>query len=122
VEANAYELDGHLPSAPLAEPLTARRVIAPRAGVVAGLSPVGGVEVFDLVTKLAWPLAVPSKGQAPYSFVEIAPDGSRVLAMTASSLLVWTLDLPTSPDATRAWLDKLTNATADSPNEPLTWR
>jgi hypothetical protein len=42
--------------------------------------------------------------------------------MTASTLLVWTLDLPTSADATRAWLDKLTNATADSPSEPLTWR
>jgi hypothetical protein len=111
-----------MPSAPVAQPIAHSGVIAPRGGLVAGLSPVGGVEVFDPVTKLAWPLAVPSKGQAPYSFVEIAPDGSRVLAMTASSLLVWTLDLPTSPDATRAWLDKLTNATADSPNEPLTWR
>jgi hypothetical protein len=74
------------------------------------------------VTKLAWALAVPAKGQAPYNFVEIAPDGSHVLATTSQSLLVWTLDLPSSAEATRAWLDKLTNATADSPIEPLSWR
>jgi hypothetical protein len=42
--------------------------------------------------------------------------------MTSSSLLVWTLDLPTTAEATARWLDKLTNATVDSPTEPLGWR
>lgn len=121
-DANAYELDIKLPSAPVAQPIVHSAVYAPRGGLVAGLSPTGGVEVFDPATKQGWPLTIPTKGQAPYSFVEIAPDGTRVLAMTASTLLVWTLDLPASAEATRAWLDKLTNATADSPSEPLTWR
>ncbi|HSD86948.1 MAG TPA: serine/threonine-protein kinase, partial [Kofleriaceae bacterium] len=90
--------------------------------LAAGLSAIGGVEVYDPLAHWTWPLAIPQKGQAPYSFVDVSPDGRRVLAMTAASLLVWTLDLPPTAEATTKWLDKLTNATADSPTEPLGWR
>jgi WD40 repeat protein len=119
-DANAYQLDLRAASPTVAQPTVHGGVLG--GGLVAGLSASGGVEVYDPATKLSWPLAIPTKGQAPYSFVEIAPDGSHVLATTSQSLLVWTLDLPSSAEATRAWLDKLTNATADSPSEPLTWR
>jgi len=42
--------------------------------------------------------------------------------MTSQSLLVWTLDLPQTAEATAKWLDRLTNATAETPSEPLGWR
>ena len=54
--------------------------------------------------------------------VEIAPDGSRVAATTANTVLVWTLALPQTADQTRRWLDAITNAVADTPSGPLSWR
>ena len=53
---------------------------------------------------------------------EIARDGSRVLGVTPYAVVVWTLGLPKTADETTLWLDRASNATADSPNGPLTWR
>jgi hypothetical protein len=84
---------------------------------------IGGVEVIDPVAGWRWPLASPQKGmQQPFSYVAISPDGSRVLGLTQQAIVVWTLALPKTAEDTQAWLDKLTNATADSPTGPLGWR
>ncbi|HTL38324.1 MAG TPA: protein kinase [Kofleriaceae bacterium] len=95
---------------------------ADTGGLVAGISALGGVEVYDPLAHWSWPLVTPQKGQPPFSFVHISPDSRRVLAMTSQSLLVWTLDLPQTAEATAKWLDRLTNATAETPSEPLGWR
>jgi hypothetical protein len=95
---------------------------AQTGGLVAGLSPLGGVEVYDPLAHWTWSLVTPQKGQSPFSFVQVSPDSRRILAMSSQSLLVWTLDLPQTAEATAAWLDRLTNATAEGPSEPLGWR
>jgi hypothetical protein len=52
----------------------------------------------------------------------MARDGSRVLGVTPQAVVVWTLQLPGAGDETEAWLDKTSNATADTPSGPLGWR
>ncbi len=53
---------------------------------------------------------------------QISSDGRRVAAQTATSLLVWTLDLPQGPDEMTAWLDRMSNATTGSGPKSLGWR
>jgi len=90
---------------------------------MAGPTAIGGVEVIDPTAGWRWPLASPQKGfQQPFTYVEMARDGSRVLGLNHEAVVVWTLDLPKTSDETSAWLDKTTNATSDSPTGPLTWR
>jgi hypothetical protein len=95
---------------------------ADTGGLVAGISALGGVDVYDPLAHWSWSLVTPQKGQPPFAFVNISPDSRRILAMTSQSLLVWTLDLPQTAEATAKWLDRLTNATADGPTDPLGWR
>ncbi len=96
---------------------------ATEGGLLAGRTVTAGVEVIDPLVGWRWPLATPQKGvQAPYTYVEIARDGSRVLGVTPYAVVVWTLGLPKTADETTLWLDRASNATADSPNGPLTWR
>jgi hypothetical protein len=95
--------------------------LARSGGLVAAPTVAGGVEIVDPLVSWRWPLATPQKGQAPFSVVDIAPDGSRVLASNATEVFVWTLELPDDADATRSWLSRLTNATADNPSGPLGW-
>jgi hypothetical protein len=96
-------------------------VLARTGGLVAAPTVTGGVEVIDAEVAWRWPLATPQKGQAPFSAVDIAPDGSRVLASNTTEVFVWTLDLPTDAETTKTWLARQTNATADKPSEPLGW-
>jgi hypothetical protein len=109
---------------PLPAPQAASRgaALAATHALVASATAVGGVEVIDPLARWRWPLAVPMKGQQPFGSVEIAPDGSRVMATSSSALLVWTLELPSTAETTATWLDTLTNATADSPVGPLGWQ
>jgi len=97
--------------------------VAADGSLAAGPTMTGGVEVIDPLVNWRWPLATPQKDfQPPFLYVEVARDGSRVLGLTQNAVVVWTLDLPRTADDTGVWLDKTTNATADSPNGPLGWR
>ena len=89
-------------------------------GLVASLVAPNGVDIIDPIAKDRWSLA-PPKGP-PLMFAEISPDGRRVLASTNTGLLVWTLALPASADATSRWIDTLTNAIDRGPAAPLDWK
>jgi hypothetical protein len=96
--------------------------LAGSSGLLAAPTVTGGVEVVDPLVEWRWPLVTPQKGQSPFSVVDIAPDGSRVLAWSSTEVFVWTLDLPRDADSTRAWLANQSNAIADKPSGPLGWQ
>src|SRR5690606_36259932 len=105
-----------------AMPAIGRTAALSRTGaLIAARTATSGIEVIDPVVDWRWPLATPNPGQ-PFTAVDIAPDGSRVLAPTATEVFVWTLDLPPDAEATRAWLDRMSNATSDNPSGPLGWQ
>jgi hypothetical protein len=95
--------------------------LARTGGLIAAPTATGGVEIVDPVVGWRWPLAAPGKGQAPFSMIDIAPDGSRVLASNATHVFVWTLGLPDDVETTKAWLARQSNATSDNPSVPLGW-
>jgi hypothetical protein len=106
-------------------PLTSSPHASPAAegGLIAAPTITGGVEVIDALVGWRWPLTSPQKGvQQGFTYVEMARDGSRVLGVTPQAVVVWTLQLPGAGDETEAWLDKTSNATADTPSGPLGWR
>jgi hypothetical protein len=67
-----------------------------------------------------WTLAPAS--EVPFENPAISMDGRRVLAVTERGLLVWSLERPTGPDETAAWLDAMTNAVDDKSPGGLGWR
>nr|MBA3540013.1 hypothetical protein [Deltaproteobacteria bacterium] len=79
----------------------------------------GGVELVDPLAKQHWLLA--AAVGATFASPQLSPDGKRVLATTATGLVVWTLDLPVGAEATAKWLDVITNAERRSDGE-LIWR
>ncbi len=104
-------------------PISQLASISRTGALIANPTVLSGVEVIDPVAGWRWPLASPQKGvQEPFTYVEIARDGSRILGLTQHSVAVWTLELPGSAEETTTFLDKLTNAIADSPTGPLSWR
>ena len=80
----------------------------------------GAIEMLDPAVGHHWTLA--SSPGITYTDPQISTDGRRVLALTARSLLVWSLDLPATADDTVAWLDRMTNAVADSGPGGLGWK
>ncbi len=111
--------------APIAGPplvlLAKSAAVSRTSGLIAATTVVGGVEVIDPLVDWRWPLVTPQKGQSPFTLVDIAPDGSRVLAWSGPEAFVWTLDLPADAESTKAWLTRQSNATADNPTGPLGW-
>jgi WD40 repeat protein len=104
-----------------APPLVAPRASIAESGIVAAISADGLLEVFDPLAQPGerWTLAAP-KGRT-FGFAQIAPDGSRVLAVTTNGVLVWPLAVPATRDATASWLEGLTNAIAN-PDGTIRWR
>jgi hypothetical protein len=86
----------------------------------------GTLRVVDPLARQQWTLA-PAINVA-FAAPTISSDGRRVLAMTTRSptatrsLLVWSLDLPSTPDDTARWLETLTNAAEDNTPGTLVWR
>ncbi len=116
------EVDG-VAELPVPMPLYgAQAALAQTGGLVAAATTTGGVEVIDPLVTWRWSLATGEDGQPPLARVDIAPDGSRVLAATATEVFVWTLDLPGDAEATKAWLGRMSNATVDNPSGPLGWQ
>ncbi|MBA3458565.1 MAG: serine/threonine protein kinase [Deltaproteobacteria bacterium] len=52
----------------------------------------------------------------------VSSDGRRVLAHTATGVLVWTIPMPASAEDTAAYLDKMTNAITGTGSKSLDWR
>jgi hypothetical protein len=82
----------------------------------------GGVSIIDLETAAAWKIA---RATPPSSTPDISGDGTAVIlrdaTLDSTAVALWQLDLPTSPAATAAWLDALTNATFDPRTGMLGW-
>ncbi|HEY5946395.1 MAG TPA: hypothetical protein VIV40_12920, partial [Kofleriaceae bacterium] len=119
--AHVIEIDRASALPPSMQLLSKSAALAHSGGLIAAPTVAGGVEVVDPLVDWRWALATPQKGQAPFTVVDIAPDGSRVLASNATEVFVWTLDLPGDAETTRAWLANQSNATADNPSGPLGW-
>jgi hypothetical protein len=91
-------------------PASGATAVADDAGLVVVRTSAGLLEVIDAFSGadagVRWTLA-----RAPdvtFGAPRISRDGHRVLASTAAGLLVWTLDLPATAEATAAWLATLT--------------
>jgi hypothetical protein len=80
----------------------------------------GAIDVIDPLARQTWTLA--AAAGVMFSQPQISTDGRRVLAQTTKSLLVWSLDLPTSARDTATWLDAMTNAVEDHGPVGLGWR
>jgi hypothetical protein len=127
VDRGAHDAAGPIPEAIPSSDAT-KLAMSPDTGLLALLDQ-GELRVADPLARQRWTLA-PAIGvtfEAPH----ISADGRRVLAFTkpsplhnTRSLLVWTLDLPTTTGDTERWLDAMTNATTDVVHAPgvLTWR
>ncbi len=109
-ESDAYGIDD---SAPLVTmPLTGSAAVADDAGLVVVRSSAGVLEVIDAFAGprdgVRWTLARAT--DVMFSAPHVTRDGRRVLAGTANGLVVWSLDLPATADATATWLAALTAA------------
>jgi hypothetical protein len=80
----------------------------------------GAIEVLDPMVHQRWTLAQPTG--VTFSDLAISSDGRQILARTEQSLLVWSLELPQTADATARWLDTLTNAVDDRSPGGLGWK
>jgi hypothetical protein len=76
-------------------------------------------EILDLLVGTHWPLV--RRGSRDLMYAMISDDGSQVVALDKSTLVAWKLDLPFGAAATKAWLDELTNATAELGPTTVTW-
>ncbi|MEO8548439.1 MAG: serine/threonine-protein kinase, partial [Kofleriaceae bacterium] len=117
--------------AQVALPLTSP-TFAADGSLVGSLAPNGAIEVFDPRAGERWTIAQPRdpaqstsvQESRPYvRSVVLAPDGRRILAVTSDKLLVWTLALPATAEASVPWAEALTNATVPrGPTGPLGWK
>jgi len=122
------DLKGEL--APIAQPITGP-AIAADGSLVGSLAPNGSIEVFDPAVNERWTIAQPRDPDQPNAVVAarpfvrsvtLAPDGRRIMAITSDRLLVWTLALPASGDATAPWANALTNASVSRTPGVLDWK
>jgi serine/threonine protein kinase/WD40 repeat protein len=79
----------------------------------------GTIRAVDPIARQQWTVAAAISVQ--FAAPRISPDGRRILARTSQSLLVWSLELPDSPEATARWLDAMTNAVDDTESRTLGW-
>ena len=96
---------------PLAMPL-ANPSFASDGSLVGSLAPTGAIEIYDPSVDVGrWTLGQPTDPDAPtvqqhrpyVQTIAMSPDGQRLLAVTNAKLLVWTLALPLTAEATNAW-------------------
>jgi hypothetical protein len=79
------------------------------------------VSVIDLLARTSWPLMTGHQTGAAYAV--ITSDGElAALTISNAELLIWKIGLPDGPWATAAWVDSLTNATAEQGPTKLGWR
>ena len=82
----------------------------------------GGVTVLDVEANAAWKIA----RATPSSMTpDISGDGKVVVmrdaTLDSTAVAIWSLDLPSTPEATAKWIDDLTNATFDPRTGMIGW-
>ena len=89
--------------------------------LAAAILPDGSPLVLDLDTATSWPLAAQlSLSRTPLA---LAPGGALVATIAGGDrLLTWPLDLPGTPEATAAWLDRISNAFNEHGPGKLSWK
>ena len=80
----------------------------------------GTVTMIDVQSGERWPMMAPFR--SPITAFDMTSDGARMGGLINSTLWVWPLSLPETADATAAWLDQMTNATAELGASILTWQ
>ena len=80
----------------------------------------GALIVVDPLVHQRWTLASPNR--VTFETPAISARGDRVLALSRTALLLWSIELPASAAATAAWLDAMTNAVDDRSPGGLGWR
>jgi hypothetical protein len=94
--------------------------MSPETGLLVVLDH-GAIGVIDPLVRQQWTLA--SVSGITFANPLISSDGRSVLAQTERSLLLWSIDLPADVDATRSWLDAMTNAVVNHDHSSgLGWR
>ena len=93
--------------------------MAPDAGILVAIER-GALQILDPQVHQRWTLALPSR--VTFADPAIASDGTRVVARTQRGLLVWSIELPASAEATVQWLATMTNAVDDRSPGGLGWR
>jgi WD40 repeat protein len=79
----------------------------------------GAVLATDPLTGVRWTHARSSR--APLSNAMMSRDGKYAFALATDGILRWRLELPRTPEETRAFLDALTNARSPTGPVALTW-
>ena len=100
-------------------PAGAKRISISAVGLALFETAASTPEVVDLIAPGRWPVV--RRGQTRVKFPTISEDGKRVMALSGTELVEWPIDVPQDADATAAWLDQLTNATAELGPTTLTW-
>jgi hypothetical protein len=78
-------------------------------------------EIVDLEVGRQWPL-LNRDAFMPIQYPSLSADGTALIGLVAGSAYLWRLTLPADAEATRRWLDELTNAIADMGPTTVTWR
>jgi hypothetical protein len=111
------------PDGPLREALASiaanAAAMAPDTGMLVTIER-GALTILDPLVHQRWTLAPPTG--ATFLAPAISADGRRVVAGTPHSLLAWSIEVPDGPEATRRWLDAMTNAVDDRTPGGLGWR
>jgi hypothetical protein len=101
-------------------PAGARRISMSDTGLAVFETAVSTPEVVDLNATGRWPVV--RRGRVGrIKFPTISDDGKTIMALEGTDLVEWPIDVPQDADATAAWLDRLTNATAELGPTTLTW-
>lgn len=79
----------------------------------------GTLRPTDRTTGVSWNLGHPTR--LPFSSVSVSRDAQRIMALTGNRVLAWRQEVPQTPEATRAFLEDLTNAQAPTGAAALTW-
>jgi hypothetical protein len=93
--------------------------MSPDTGLLVALEH-GSLDIIDPLVRQRWTLGWPDR--VKFENPAISANGRRVLAQSKNGLLVWSIEVPASPEATVAWLEAMTNAVDDSSPGGLGWR
>jgi hypothetical protein len=82
----------------------------------------GGVFAIDIEANAAWKIA---NATPPSRTPDISGDGTTVIlrdaTLDSTVVALWSLDLPSTPEATGQWIDDLTNATFEPRTGMIGW-
>ncbi len=101
-------------------PALSARALARVPGLYVATPAPTELAIYDPFIGASWPLGR-AIGGATFEQPRIADDGSRVIAIVPTGVLVWHVELLGDAAATIAWLDHLTNAVTTGAAARLEW-